>query len=73
MASFDKSSQQCNNFAGNITNETQFVEAVGVNTIKMPGLRGYGFDQYCKKTQLSSIDMPISKYFQSSFVTYQNI
>ena len=68
MASFEKSSQQCNNYAGFITNDTQFIETVGVNTIKMPDLRGYGFDQYCKKTANSSLILPNSKYFQSLFI-----
>ena len=68
VASFEKSSQQCNNYAGFITNETKFIETLGVNTIKMPILRDYGFNQYCKKTQLSSIDLPTSKYFQSLFI-----
>ena len=67
---FNKSSQQCNNYAGFITNETQFIDTVGVNTIKMPDLRGYSFDQYCKITPNSSLILPNSKYFQSLFVSF---
>ena len=70
VASFEKSSQQCSNYAGFITNETQFIETVGVNTIKMPDLRGYSFDQYCKITPNSSLILPNSKYFQSLFIFF---
>ena len=70
MALFDRSSQQCNNYAGLITNETQFIQTVGVNTIKMPILRDYSFNQYCKITPNSSLILPNSKYFQSLFIFF---
>ena len=53
VALFDKLSQQCSNYAGLITNETQFIQTVGVNTIKMTNnLRVNSLDQYCKWLKL---------------------